>query len=283
MALASLAPSTWKSGRSPRWDVWVVPKLGGLGSPEQPSRMQAAFIAFRPSNAASSNGNPTVSVMRRPRGADQAALAWSGLGAQFQGSSWSTRLIGWSAMRPMTSASQLGPRRSPGEVVGISISRINPSVTFSAYVCASCRGSTHDKHGRNLRRSHLLLHRARPALQDICVVKRKPWSRDVACGRVRLVCFAGDDVLRSRRMHSPCVENGGSIVRSETPGDALFVNAKVVDREGRPIADVSWRLARASWPTVRRRQPFAGACPGGRARAPGEAAGRVARCSAARR
>jgi len=38
------------------------------------------------------------------------------------------------------------------------------------------------------------------------------------------------------RMHSPRVENGGSIVRSETPGDALFVNAKVVDREGAPVA-----------------------------------------------
>ena len=38
------------------------------------------------------------------------------------------------------------------------------------------------------------------------------------------------------RMHAPHVENGGSIVRSETPGDALFVNAKVVDRDGDPIA-----------------------------------------------
>lgn len=38
------------------------------------------------------------------------------------------------------------------------------------------------------------------------------------------------------RMHAPLVENGGSIVRSETPGDALFVNAKVVDREGDPVA-----------------------------------------------
>jgi catechol 1,2-dioxygenase len=38
------------------------------------------------------------------------------------------------------------------------------------------------------------------------------------------------------RMHSPRVENGGSIVRSETPGDALFVHARVVDRAGAPIA-----------------------------------------------
>jgi catechol 1,2-dioxygenase len=37
------------------------------------------------------------------------------------------------------------------------------------------------------------------------------------------------------RLGSPRVENGGSIVRSETPGDPLFVNGRVVDREGRPI------------------------------------------------
>jgi len=38
------------------------------------------------------------------------------------------------------------------------------------------------------------------------------------------------------RLNSPRVENGGSIVRSETPGAALFVNARVVDPAGRPIA-----------------------------------------------
>ena len=48
-------------------------------------------------------GCPMVSVMRRPRGADQAALAWAGTGDQFQGSSSPTRLIGWAAMRAMTS------------------------------------------------------------------------------------------------------------------------------------------------------------------------------------
>jgi catechol 1,2-dioxygenase len=37
------------------------------------------------------------------------------------------------------------------------------------------------------------------------------------------------------RLHSPKVENGGSIVRSDTPGPALFVNARVVDRAGDPI------------------------------------------------
>src|SRR5690242_15614658 len=38
------------------------------------------------------------------------------------------------------------------------------------------------------------------------------------------------------RLNSPRVENGGSIVRSETPGAALFVTARVVDHAGNPIA-----------------------------------------------
>jgi len=38
------------------------------------------------------------------------------------------------------------------------------------------------------------------------------------------------------RMHSPRVENGGSIVRSETPGPALFVSARVQDQDGNPVA-----------------------------------------------
>jgi catechol 1,2-dioxygenase len=38
------------------------------------------------------------------------------------------------------------------------------------------------------------------------------------------------------RLNSPRVENGGSIVRSDTPGPPLFVNAQVVDAAGRPIA-----------------------------------------------
>jgi hydroxyquinol 1,2-dioxygenase len=37
------------------------------------------------------------------------------------------------------------------------------------------------------------------------------------------------------RMNSPRSENGGSIVRSETPGPALFVTARVRDVAGRPI------------------------------------------------
>jgi hydroxyquinol 1,2-dioxygenase len=38
------------------------------------------------------------------------------------------------------------------------------------------------------------------------------------------------------RMHSPVTENGSSIVRSPTPGEALFVNAWFKDRAGKPIA-----------------------------------------------
>ncbi|MDC7742201.1 intradiol ring-cleavage dioxygenase [Rhizobium binxianense] len=37
------------------------------------------------------------------------------------------------------------------------------------------------------------------------------------------------------RLNSPRVENGGTIIRSETPGTPLFVHAKVVDRGGKPI------------------------------------------------
>lgn len=37
------------------------------------------------------------------------------------------------------------------------------------------------------------------------------------------------------RLNSPRVENGGSIVRSDTPGASLFVSARVVDGGGRPI------------------------------------------------
>jgi hydroxyquinol 1,2-dioxygenase len=37
------------------------------------------------------------------------------------------------------------------------------------------------------------------------------------------------------RMHSPATPNGGSIVRSPTPGTALFVNAWFKDKNGQPI------------------------------------------------
>lgn len=39
------------------------------------------------------------------------------------------------------------------------------------------------------------------------------------------------------RMESPRTENGGTIVRSPTPGDPIFVNAWVRDRQGRPVAN----------------------------------------------
>jgi hydroxyquinol 1,2-dioxygenase len=38
------------------------------------------------------------------------------------------------------------------------------------------------------------------------------------------------------RMHSPATPNGGSIVRSPTPGPALFVNAWFKDGTGKPVA-----------------------------------------------
>jgi catechol 1,2-dioxygenase len=37
------------------------------------------------------------------------------------------------------------------------------------------------------------------------------------------------------RMHSPVTENGGSIVRSDTPGQTLLIRARVVDGKGQPI------------------------------------------------
>jgi catechol 1,2-dioxygenase len=37
------------------------------------------------------------------------------------------------------------------------------------------------------------------------------------------------------RMHSPRTGNGASLLRSPTPGDALFATLRVIDREGRPV------------------------------------------------
>lgn len=48
------------------------------------------------------------------------------------------------------------------------------------------------------------------------------------------------------RMHSPRVENGGSIVRSDTPGEALFIEGEVVDTQGRPIPGVDVDIWHAS-------------------------------------
>jgi catechol 1,2-dioxygenase len=38
------------------------------------------------------------------------------------------------------------------------------------------------------------------------------------------------------RMSSPRVENGSSIIRSDTPGPTMFVQMRVINREGQPIA-----------------------------------------------
>jgi catechol 1,2-dioxygenase len=48
------------------------------------------------------------------------------------------------------------------------------------------------------------------------------------------------------RLHSPRVENGGSIVRSDTPGAPLFVNGRVVDKAGNPIAEAEVDVWHAS-------------------------------------
>jgi catechol 1,2-dioxygenase len=48
------------------------------------------------------------------------------------------------------------------------------------------------------------------------------------------------------RLNSPRVPNGGSIVRSDTPGPALFVEARVQDRLGRPIAGAEIDIWQAS-------------------------------------
>ncbi|XVQ07181.1 dioxygenase [Spirillospora sp. CA-255316] len=48
------------------------------------------------------------------------------------------------------------------------------------------------------------------------------------------------------RMNSPRVANGGTIVRSDTPGPALFVDAVVLDPEGNPIQDAAVDVWHAS-------------------------------------
>jgi catechol 1,2-dioxygenase len=48
------------------------------------------------------------------------------------------------------------------------------------------------------------------------------------------------------RLHSPRTENGGSLVRSETPGPSLFMSGRIVDAEGRPVPDAEvdvWHCA----------------------------------------
>ena len=48
------------------------------------------------------------------------------------------------------------------------------------------------------------------------------------------------------RLNSPRVANGGSIIRSETPGDPLWVTARVTDKAGQPIAGAEVDIWHAS-------------------------------------
>ncbi|SEE69356.1 catechol 1,2-dioxygenase [Rhizobiales bacterium GAS191] len=48
------------------------------------------------------------------------------------------------------------------------------------------------------------------------------------------------------RLNSPRVANGGTIIRSETPGDPLLVTARVVDWAGKPIAGAEVDIWHAS-------------------------------------
>jgi catechol 1,2-dioxygenase len=48
------------------------------------------------------------------------------------------------------------------------------------------------------------------------------------------------------RMHSPQTENGGSIVRSPTPGPVLFAYCRVTDPKGQPLAGVEIDVWQAS-------------------------------------
>ena len=48
------------------------------------------------------------------------------------------------------------------------------------------------------------------------------------------------------RLNSPRVENGGTIIRSDTPGDPLFVAGQVIDRDGRPVAGAEIDIWHAS-------------------------------------
>jgi len=48
------------------------------------------------------------------------------------------------------------------------------------------------------------------------------------------------------RMNSPRTENGGSIVRSETPGPVLFVSCRVCDPRGKPLEGVEVDVWQAS-------------------------------------
>jgi catechol 1,2-dioxygenase len=80
-------------------------------------------------------------------------------------------------------------------------------------------------------------------------------------GVSQLVCLlnhGADDTHATRhnllgpfwRLHSPVMANGDSIVRSPTPGAALFVRGKVRDAADQPLAQVSvdvWHASPAGW------------------------------------
>ncbi|MGV3481566.1 MAG: dioxygenase [Sphingobium sp.] len=59
---------------------------------------------------------------------------------------------------------------------------------------------------------------------------------------------AGDEALLGPfwRMHSPVTPNGGSIVRSATPGRPLSVAGRIIDIDGRPVPDVEVDVWQAS-------------------------------------
>src|SRR5689334_10129565 len=48
------------------------------------------------------------------------------------------------------------------------------------------------------------------------------------------------------RLNSPRTPNGGSIIRSPTPGDPLFVNGRVTDQQGQPVAGAEVDIWHAS-------------------------------------
>lgn len=48
------------------------------------------------------------------------------------------------------------------------------------------------------------------------------------------------------RMNSPETENGGSIIRSQTPGQALFANCRITDPAGKPLVGVEVDIWQAS-------------------------------------
>lgn len=48
------------------------------------------------------------------------------------------------------------------------------------------------------------------------------------------------------RLNAPAVRNGGTLIRSETPGDPLFVQGRVIDQQGLPVAGAAVDVWHAS-------------------------------------